>query len=737
MAHRFLSSQNRKRSRIDMQFSGSGIHNIRRSIQTFASATSSSSFVSSHQNIICHLPNTNCLVHATHGSTNRTFENIQLLQLSCSKSSADLRIFKGKYHIIGIPIHQLRSSKWSNKSSIVLRSTSECRVYNVDNTNNRDYTKENECIPKLSSEYASFKTNEHSKTSYLTPSPHMPEMLVVRDTGLLTLWDINTSQIIQSYNKTQDNNNNNNNNNNGDNTTYLAEYTGHPRCAWCVGRKSQLVQLLDMRSSTKAIKMQCIGSGSKTLEGMGGQAQPITSLHRTETAPFQCVVGSTNRILIFDTRYTSVPIHMWRHPHIGNIDVLHSHSLLEESQQEENNQINMFVATSYDKCTSSCIVHQSRDDKNATSSVHSGASTFNQPHIVEHWRRMDTNGGAPTRLAGVDLVSKKDIVHDENDYDDESNGESNGESNDDDESNNESNSDSNDDNGDMMHRSAKKGTLFISHITRNGSVGIRAVTWGKNNPKLFIDIVRQKRACGDTHTADTATGNNASSKRKRSTIHGNHDEMIELSTTAKKKNKNIGPKILKYHGPKTFQELKDSNFKYDGPSVPFSSTGFSSASAVSSDSSALSSSASSSSSLGSIRHNTIPGNFTRPRQSRETMFENTRHHQIESISESIFGSSISRIPTLFPEALPESNARQIVSINHWKYQNNTSQKGTRGTRGKRSRRRNANNTANSANNESDEEEDEDDNEEDDEGGSSWLNNDAANVIPIADMKNKW
>ena len=86
---------------------------------------------------------------------------------------------------------------------------------------------------------------------------------------------------------------------------------------WCIALH-QGPRVLRWFAEVKMIytfcKMQCIGSGSKTLEGMGGQAQPITSLHRTETAPFQCVVGSTNRILIFDTRYTSVPIHMWRHP---------------------------------------------------------------------------------------------------------------------------------------------------------------------------------------------------------------------------------------------------------------------------------------------------------------------------------------------------------------------------------------------------------------------------------------
>jgi hypothetical protein len=54
----------------------------------------------------------------------------------------------------------------------------------------------------------------------------------------------------------------------------------------------------------------------------------------------------------------------------------------------------------------------------------------------------------------------------------------------------------------------------------------------------------------------------------------------------------------------------------------------------------------------------IPGNFSRPRASRETLFENTR--RFPSTTSSLFGETICRIPSDGSE-----ESRQILSVPNW------------------------------------------------------------------------
>ena len=506
-------------------------------------------------------------------------------------------------------------------------------MYHVDND-----------IFDMSPEYSTFRNDEQSRISHVTPSPHAPEMLTVSDSGLLTLWDAECTQVVHTYEGASGGGGSSSvsvsgSGSGGAQTTLLAEYTGHPKCVWCVQHKSQRVLLFDMRSSTKEGKFQCIASGSRALEGMSGTRQTITALHRNDTLPNHCWVGAENRVLLFDTRFTSVPIYLWHHNHMGCVHALHStgtpHSTI--------------IATSYDRCTSTCAVyHPASGEMCGSNTVHSVSSTFDPPRIIEHWRRVDTNMVVPIRLVGVDVFSKDDIVKDEHSDDDYS---------EDFYSEDDFGSDANIDATSAM--SSSKGTFFVSYMTMAGDVGMRAVDWS-NNPEITVDVVRQKRACGDTHATDLDSGNTTqiqinSTKRKRTIVSPAFDvELMEASPAQ------VKPKIpstfdLRTNGPQTMEDFGLKAYKDIVSSV--------------NDTAGAQSSSLSPSNV--VNKHVIPGNFVRPRASRQTLFEDTRRIEVTLNSTALFGSAISRIPTTYKEALPSSSARHVVSVNNWEYRRTT------------------------------------------------------------------
>ena len=195
---------------------------------------------------------------------------------------------------------------------------------------------------------------DHKPTVHVTPSPYVPEMVVVYKSGTVALWDAATSQVVQTYDGGGGGGGNSDGNNGNRRIARrnicLTEYMRHPRCVWSVRSGGQNVEMLDMRASAKAttttLRRTVVGSGGKALEGFGGALQPITALHcvasfssSSSSSSFHCAVGSHNRVVLFDTRYTRTPVRMWHNNHLGTVHALHSQSLGHgECGDEEDNE---------------------------------------------------------------------------------------------------------------------------------------------------------------------------------------------------------------------------------------------------------------------------------------------------------------------------------------------------------------------------------------------------------------
>ena len=417
MISRFLTtdrpSRHSKRRKYSIVASGSG--NILNGIQSPTIPVFSTTALSQLKppqiaqnpqisNIMCHVKGTDCVVHAMDDSSCK-FSCIQMNRLQFTTPTA-VRIVEGRPTYTGQSILQLRYVNWlKRKNSILTRSALECRLYTADTQKQ-----------VVESAHNTYISADDSSTSYTTPSPYVPEIVVVHKSGNMLLWDAETSKIIQTY-KHNDNSN--------ENKTYMAEYMKHPRCLWSVRLGDQHVEMIDMRSNVKDSKTivnttNIIGCGNKTFEGMGGTMENITALHNDTTSSFQCIVGSKNRIVLFDTRYTSCPVRMWHNNHIGQVNTIHSFSFPnnydsdEEEEKEKDNDSSgagssMYIATSYGLCSSTCLMHNNNNNS-PINGVHSGGLTsFDPPYIIEHWHRVDSNVKSLSCLAGFDIISKNDV----------------------------------------------------------------------------------------------------------------------------------------------------------------------------------------------------------------------------------------------------------------------------------------------------------------------------------------
>ena len=653
---RFLTKERvLKRSKYHVVAFGSGVvrKNIRLSKTAPSDTNGSVRTPSRVSNAMCHMPGTNCIVYAVGNNTDIFGSSLRVTKLNFSPpSTTTVHISEGIPTSTGRSILQVRPAGWSNdRTALLVRCESECRLYDID-------TK----LCSVGSKYSTFSLHKDTRTTDFVPSLFFQEMLTADSTGRVSLWDVVTSQIVQTFNEREQDRNTTGKQ---QHSTHLIEYTGHPRCAWCVGRGEQKVRLLDMRSSStvggsgSSESLRCTASGSKSLEGMGGMPMEISALHRDASAPFQCVIGSTHRVVVFDTRFTAFPVRTWHQSNMGTVHALHSRSL-PSSNRKENGSI--IIATSYDKCASTCLMRQPGDTSKYVDSSSSGACTFDPPYVVEHWRRVDSNVASFTKIVGIDVMSCNDVMmrgeeeeEEEEEMNDESNRNENSEEGDSDANDGEAGSEANDDREEKRHIE-KNGFFFMSYLTSEGDVGVRPIKWSDNISSTMIDIVRQKRACGDTHTADVIDDTKSGARVVRSASSRKRKSVVNNDLLGVRRSRKVVTALeLKRQGPRTMREYG---------LLPTDSVKFSSSS--SSSSSSFSSSSSSSSALPLVRRHVIPANFGRPRSSRETLFENTRRSE-ESTSDGVmlFGVMIPRIPTEFSEARPNSTSRQVLSVIDW------------------------------------------------------------------------